>query len=130
MISKDNIWHTAACPSTDHVHTFDSLRCLFLTKLDGPPPPNPPEIVFTIVLLVSSRCAGLLSLGQSLFALPSLLFLGLLFLHSGLFPLRLRSWHRLYCFRPLRATYLCNFTTWIISSILSLRVVHSPVVWS
>jgi len=129
MISENNVWHTVACPSVDYVDALNSPKMSLSGGLEGSPPLNPPKMVLTTVLLPPSRRVGLLSLEWSLLALPSLLSLGLLFLRSGLLPLRLHSWYRPYCFRPFSETYFCKCPAWINSSILSLRIVHSPVVW-
>jgi len=104
-----------------------ALRCLLLVELDASPSLNPLEMVFTIVFLVSSRRAGLLSLDRSLLVFLFLISLGLLSLHRGLLSLGLRSSHRPYC-RPF-ATYRWSCPAWINSSILSLRTAHSLVVW-
>lgn len=110
------------------------FRCLFQVECDVPLPPNPPDLVLTTVLVVPSQHLGLLSLDLSLSAQFPHLLLGLLIFRSRLLPLGLLSLGLLSLCRPygfcsLLTTYLYNYPAWISSSILSLRGMHSSVLW-
>jgi len=102
-------------------------KCLFLAELDAPPPLNSLKIVFTTVFPVSLWREWLLSLDRLLLFRFFSRALRLMLFRWGLLPLGLRS-RRRPCYHRF-ATYLCNWPSWISSSILSLIVVHLPVLW-